>query len=298
MDIKSVFTSYLFLPLISAIMVVVMAIFNKKNRIMSNRRLIVAVLITGLVLGIPGLLGALDLNFMPWGFLLCQLIYLLLGALAVYLLSKHNPDAVERQKGMTFFMGLIACLLGIFLFQLGFNYFNELRYGYLAATSVLVFMLPLVFWWSYMAMIAIPSEIYHVWYYPRETYHIDMDHLDFDRLKVLELELYKTAEDATPLKVKVKAPPNMAFGIWFKKFIDDYNQKFPASSIRYASVAEGSYGWIFYLKPSFFKRKSFVDPGLSIEQNEIREKYTIFARRVTTLYQEEGGEDRVVLVDG
>jgi uncharacterized membrane protein YuzA (DUF378 family) len=296
MDIKSVFTSYIFFPLMAAIMAVILAILNKKNKIMSNRRLMVALLLTGLVLGIPGFMGALDLNFMPWGFVLCQLTYLLLGILAVYLLSRYNPDAVEKQKGMTFFMGLIACVLGIFLFKLAFNYFNELRYGWLAGTSVLVFLLPLLFWWMYMAMLSIPAEIHHVWYYPAQSFYIDLDHLDFDRLKVLELELYKTAEDTTPLKVKVKAPPNMEFGVWFKKFIDDYNQKFPNSTISYASDTEGAYGWIFYLKPSFFSRKAYIDPNQSVEQNQIREKYTIFARRVTTLYQEEGGEDRVVIL--
>ncbi|WP_262714337.1 TssN family type VI secretion system protein [Mucilaginibacter metallidurans] len=33
-----------------------------------------------------------------------------------------------------------------------------------------------------------------------------MEHLDFDRLMVLELDLYKNTDDPEPLKVKAKAP--------------------------------------------------------------------------------------------
>jgi hypothetical protein len=296
MDVKSVFVSYLLFPLVAAVMAAVMIVLNKKNRLMGSRQLIVTILITALVLGFPGFLGALGLNFMPWGYLFAQLSYLLLGVVAVVLLAKHNPQALEHRKGMTLFLGAIAVLLGIFLYKLVFNWLNDLDYGWLAGTSVLMFFVPIVFWWTYMSMISIPSEIYSVWYYPEGAQPLDMFDVDIDKLKVLEVELFKGASDPSPLKVKVKAPPEMSFGVWFKKFIDDYNIKFPRNGIHYMAEEGEAFGWIFYLKPTFFSRKQFIDPAVTIAQNQISEKYTIFARRVTRLQHEAEGEDRVVIL--
>ncbi len=137
MDVKPIFTSYILFPLLAVIMAAVMVVLNKKNKLMSGRRLIVTVLLTSLVLAIPGFTGGLGLQFMPWGYIINQLIYLMLGILAVYLLSKHNPEALEHRKGMTMLMALIACMLGIFLFKLAFNWLSDLDYGWMAATSVL-----------------------------------------------------------------------------------------------------------------------------------------------------------------
>lgn len=291
----SFFASYLLLPLVAAISTAIMSLFNKRNRVMTNRRLIIAVLLTAVLLGIPGFLGALRFYFMPWGFLFGVVICMGLGAFAVYVLSVRYPDGLDRSKGLTFFMGFVACLLGAYLFRLLFDWLNPLRYGWFAASLTLSFLVPLVFWWTYMSLASIPSEIYTVWYYPPRDEWIDMDHLDFDRMKVLEIELFKLPNDPTPLKVKVKAPPNMSFGIWYKKFIDDYNQKFPATGIRYADSGD-SFGWIFYIKRSFFRKKVFIDPGRSIEENGITEKDSIFARRVVRVSAEEGGEERMVIL--
>ena len=296
MDVKSTFVSYILFPLVTIIMAAVMVVLNKKNRIMGSRRLVVTLLLTGLALGLPGLLGLLGLQFMPWGYLLAQLTCLLLGIAAVMLLSRHMPDTVTERKGILVLFGLIVALLGAYLFQLAFNFFNNLQYGWLAATSVLAFFVPPVFWWAYIAMIAIPSEIYTVWYYPEKTPPLDMYDVDLDKLKVLEVELFKGAADPSPLKVKVKAPPDMNFGEWFKKFIDDYNLKFPRNGIHFTSEEGEAYGWIFYLKPSFFRRKQYIDPALSVAGNQVKEKYTIFARRVTRLQHEAAGEDRVVIL--
>lgn len=296
MDVKSTFVSYILFPLIAVVMAAVMVVLNRKNRIMGSRRLVVTLLLTGLVLGLPGFLGALGLQFMPWGYILAQVAYLLLGITAVILLSRHMPEALTERKGMLILLGLIVGLLGVYLFQLVFRIFNGLDYGWLAGTSVLVFFVPPVFWWAYIAMTDIPSEIYSVWYYPEKAPQLDMYDVDLDKLKVLEVELFKGAADPSPLKVKVKAPPDMNFGVWFKKFIDDYNLKFPRNGIHYRSEEGEAYGWIFYLKPSFFKRKQFIDPSLTMEKNLVKEKYTIFARRVTRLQHEAAGEDRVVIL--
>ncbi|WP_262714336.1 TssN family type VI secretion system protein [Mucilaginibacter metallidurans] len=78
----------------------------------------------------------------------------------------------------------------------------------------------------------------------------------------------------------------MNFGQWFQKFIDDYNLKFPKSTVQYKLNNNESYKWIFYIKPSFFKQRHFIDPDLNITENRITESVTIFAKRVSEVVSE------------
>jgi hypothetical protein len=297
MEVKSFFIRYLLFPLIFVITTAIITIINKKNKVLNNKRLIVILLLTAIALGLPGLLGFLDLQFMPWGYIICQIYYLALGIVYVWLAGIYYEKELLERKAFFFICTLIACLLGIFLFKLGFDWLNNLKYGLWAATSVFIFLLPIVFWWAYIAFLNIPLEIYKVWQYPVTPGDINMEHLDFNKLLVLEVNLYKHTTDDEPLKVKAKAPRNMNFGLWFQKFIDDYNLKFPDSPIQYTYGRNESYKWIFYIKPSFFKQRQFIDPDLDIEQNNITEKFAIHAKRVSEVVSapEKVGDQAVYL---
>lgn len=296
MDVKSFFIRYLLFPVIVIISTTVMTILNKKNKLLNNKKLIVIMLLTGIVLGLPGLLGFLDLQFMPWGYLGCSFYYLVVGTIFVWQAGVHYEEMLLQKRGFFFVCCLITCLLGIFLFKLGFDWLNNLGYGIWASSSVLVFLLPIIFWWTYIAFLNIPMEIYKVWQYPLVPEDISMEHLDFNKLLVLEVNIYKYTTDDEPLKVKAKAPRNMNFGLWFQKFIDDYNLKFPDSKIEYLNNQE-RYKWIFYVKPSFFKERQFIDPDLDIEQNQITERFPIFAKRVSEIVStpEKVGDQAVYL---
>lgn len=297
MDVKSFFIRYLLFPVIVVITTAIMTIINKKNKLLNNKKLIIIILLTSIILGIPGLLGFLDLQFMPWGYIICQLYYLTIGILFVWLAGIYYETELLERKGFFFVCCLITCLLGIFLFKLGFDWLNNLKYGIWASSAVFVFLIPVVFWWAYIAFLNIPLEIYKVWQYPLYPADISMEHLDFNRLLVLEVNLYKHTDDAEPLKVKAKAPRNMNFGLWFQKFIDDYNLKFPDSPIQYQNANNDTYKWIFYIKPSFFKQRQFIDPDLDIEQNSITETFAIFAKRVSEVANapERKGDEAVYL---
>ncbi|MBS7566719.1 TssN family type VI secretion system protein [Mucilaginibacter sp. Bleaf8] len=281
MDVKSFFIRFLLFPVIFAVSTAIMTIINKKNQVFNNKKLIVTLLLTSLVLGLPGLLGFLDLQFMPWGYICVQLYSLTAGIVFVWLAATHYESELLGRKGFVFICSLLACMLGAFLFKLVFDWLNNLKYGVWASTSIFVFLAPLLFWWAYVAYMNIPLEIYKVWQYPSIPEDINMEHLDFNRLLVLEINLYKHTNDQEPLKVKAKAPRNMNFGQWFQKFIDDYNLKFPDSQIQYQQNTGESYKWIFYIKPSFFSQRHFIDPDRDIEQNKITEKLPIFAKRVS-----------------
>ncbi len=281
MEVKSFFIRYLLFPIIIVISTAVLSIVNKKNQFLSNKRLVASVLILGIVLSIPGIMGLLNFNFMPWGYFICILIYVSLGILYVFLLTKYYADAILERKAFIIGATFVSLLLSAFLYQLYFNWLGNINFGWWAAGSLVWFLVPIIFWWTYVALLNIPLEIYKIWKYPATPLDINMDHLDFDKLLVLELELYKKTSDPEPLKVKVKAPENMVFGTWFHKFIDDYNLKFAKSPIDYKGENKDNYSWIFFIKTSFLKRNIYIDPELDILKNGITEKMTIYAKRVS-----------------
>jgi hypothetical protein len=281
MDVQSFFIRYLLFPLIFLVSTVVLTIINKKNQFLNNKKLIVSVLLTGIILAIPGFLGFLNFNFMPWGYIICCIFYLLMGILYVFLMTKYYAGPLVERKVFVFFGTLIAAILSLYLFQLAFNWLSDVNFGWWGAGSITCFFVPLIFWWAYVSLLQIPSEIYKVWKYPATPLDINMDHVDFNKLLVLELELYKKSTDPEPLKVKVKAPENMNFGIWFHKFIDDYNLKFAKNPVEFRDEDHDGYRWIFFIKTSFFKRNIFIDPDLDITENGISEKMTIYAKRVS-----------------
>lgn len=281
MDIQQVFLRYLLTPLLVFVSAIVLTLFNKKNAVLSNKKLIIAVLLSALVLALPGLFGFIGFDFMPWGYLLSQLYALGIGILAVYLLSKLDQDLIHKRKIFLFFAALIIVGFGMYLYKLAFDWLSPITMGWWAATSIFLFFIPMLFWWSYIALLSIPTEINKMWAYPIRPLDINLDHLDFDKLLVLELELYKNSQDVEPLKVKVKAPENMNFGTWFHKFIDDYNLKFPANPVVFKENGGQSFKWIFFVKKSFFRRHHYIDPDLDIVHNKVTEKMTIHAKRVT-----------------
>ena len=281
MDVQSFFIRFLLFPLIFIVSTAVLSIINKKNQFLNNKRLIVSVLVIGIILAIPGFLGFLNFSFMPWGYIICCIFYILTGTIFVYLLTKYYPKDVLERKVFIFFATLVSAILSVYLYQLAFNWLSNVRFGWWGAGSIAWFSVPLMFWWAYVSLLSIPSEIYKIWKYPSTPLDINMDHVDFNKLLVLELELYKRSSDPEPLKVKVKAPENMNFGIWFHKFIDDYNLKFGKNPVEFRDEDQDGYRWIFFIKTSFFKRNIFIDPDLDITENGISEKMTIYAKRVT-----------------
>ena len=76
----------------------------------------------------------------------------------------------------------------------------------------------------------------------------------------------------------------MLFGVWFKSLIDDYNRKLPSSQIAHTDDNHNSYGWVFYVVTAVLGRKRHIDPELTFEENKVKEKKVIIAKRTT--YQE------------
>lgn len=277
--IQSLFTTYLIFPILGLLLVAVAAFVAKKNKLLSNKRLIFYVLLSIVIMVLPALLGVFDYGFMPYGYLFSMMLYAALGRYNIALI----PKVVFKEEGVKyrteFGITLLLTLSGMVFYALVFNLCNELQYGLFASTCMLPFLLVSLFVRTYRLFLAIPESIYKVWRYNTTEHDQTYDNIDYSKLKLVKVELFKNEKDAEPLHLSAKAPDHMPFGVWIKRLISDYNLRSPLSPIdNYSSNETG--GWIFYLQKSVFLPNHYIDYERTVKENRIKENDLIVAKRV------------------
>jgi hypothetical protein len=270
------------MPILALIMGFIAYFVAKKNKLLSKRKPIFYLLLIAVILCLPALLGFIPYAFMPYIYIALQILYLILGYYTVLILRRYMLGQIEKKNSfpIIFFFQFLIMFIGAALFSTVFNMCSELKYGIWACTCLLPLLFPPLFWETYNRYMSIPLEVYKIWEYKTNDQTVPTL-TDYNSLLVMEIELYKTLTDPFPMKIKAKAPPNIAFGPWFKTFITDHNYKFPSAPIVYTHENDGAfYSWIFYIKRSFFVPRKYIDHELTIPENKIKEKHTIVAKRI------------------
>ncbi|WP_455970662.1 TssN family type VI secretion system protein [Bacteroides congonensis] len=270
------FITFLLMPVLALIMVAIAWGISRKNKLLGNKAFIFYVLLAAVILAIPALAGFFIYWFMPYCYIALQALYLFLGALNLKYMDKINVTG--HSYILQFLLMATIMILGMALFSVVFNLCNELEYGVMASTCILPFLFFSLYRQMYRAYDAIPLEIYHVWEY-LENAHTEQSKLDADNLMVVDINLFKDKNDTDLLHITAKTSENMYFGEWFKIFLTDYNKKSPDTPICYMDK-ESPYGWIFYIKTSFFRRRKYIDPDLTFKENGIKAHAAIIAHRV------------------
>lgn len=272
--------TYLLMPLLAVIFGVVAYFVARKNKLLNNKKLIAYIILCGIVLALPALFGFLDYSFMPYIYILLVAVYWVLGyynqaVMKIVFASGREMPSFEIRC-------LLACtvmLLGAGLFSLVFNLCNELQYGLWASTCLLPFIFPLLYARTVNCYFDIPVEIYRVWKYSEEY---DSANLYINREKsiVVDVEIFRKMDDPVSERITGKASEDMIFGHWFQRMIDDCNLKSPSSPILFQNEAGDFFEWVFYTKPSFFKRRFYLDPELTLAENNLKRRDVIIAKRV------------------
>lgn len=270
---------YLLMPLLAVLFGIIVFLISRKNRLLNNKKFILYILASGLILALPGLSGLLDYSFMPYAYLFLQVFYFFIGWYNLLFIRTHLKELKEKSYGFEFLLCFTVMFLGAALFSLLFNLVNELQYGLWASTCTVPFIFTSLFGKAYRAYLNIPLEIYKIWSYTPGMLWDKNEFLDREHLMVIEIELYNDIHETNLLHVTAKTSENVAFGTWFYVFLDDYNKKSPLKPIQYSDPAT-PYGWIFYVKPSFFRRRNYIDPDLSFKENKINPGHVIISRRV------------------
>ena len=252
---------------------------NKSEGQLKNMRVILMFLLFTVLMSAGGLLGNSASDSMSYFFML-QVFCIVLGYVSSFLMKKEFFGQMANEKVSKSCFVLANATLGMIGFTLIFNHFNAMGLAPYYSLSVFSFVLPQFFATSFESYTEIPQEIYKVWYYPEEEREIDFDKIDTSKIFMLEMEFSKSIADNKLVNSKAKAPLGMMFGDWFMSFIENYNHKFDNDPIQYLNQDNSPTGWIFYTKPSFFGSAKYIDPDVSIADNNISEKNVIIARRV------------------
>lgn len=286
--IKSFFLKYLLLPLLVLILVGVLAYCKKKVSAVKSKTLIVYILVAALCLALPGFLGVYGNMFNPYLYLFAMVVYLPLGILNVNLLHKYfNKSSAKVSLAFSIFfealISVISMLLGGFIFFLIFNWLSPYDgYAPMAATSIVIFIVPLSFYYCYLHFISIPFDIYKTWQTTPGQQPVDIEGVDYNKLMVLNFELTKRIEDGNRFNIKAKAPAkDITFGDWFYKVVYDYNHRNPDTVIHLADANQETYSWVFYIKKSIFHFRRFIDFDTDISANQITEHSIIICKRVS-----------------
>ena len=112
--VKAFFIKYLLAPLIIALLAVTLGVLKKKVSSIKGKTLIIYILITGLCLGILGVLGVANNTFSPYWYLFAMVIYFFLGILNVNLLHQYFKHNNKSLAFAMLFEGLIT-LTGMLL---------------------------------------------------------------------------------------------------------------------------------------------------------------------------------------
>ena len=274
---KDMTMTYLIWPVLGLVLVVMGVFIAKKNALLANKRLIGYFFGAIVILVLPSLLGFLNYNFMPYGYIGLTLLYMILGCYNLKFISWIFKDQTKYIQELT--ITLFLTLIGMVFFSLIFNLCNDIKYGLWASTSMLSMLFVSLFMKSYRLFLDIPTPIYKIWQFS-DSESVEMyGQVDFERLKVVTLELYKKEGDKEPLRLKGKVPDDILFGVWVKCLIEDYNKKFPLSTIDYADM-DGEQSWIFYRHNNVFLPKHYIDHELTVRNNQIKENSFIVAKRV------------------
>ncbi|NIJ51143.1 TssN family type VI secretion system protein [Dyadobacter arcticus] len=206
--------------------------------------------------------------------------FLILGILHVYLLSEWFNPLFEtgslKAVGFTLLISLITALLVIYLYH---KLIHELTQGIGMATALIGFLFPIFVAKVYQGYLSIPHREYKKWYYPVGQPLPDMDLLDLSRVLVIQFEFTKKFNESAFTNFRAKAPNAMLFGELFFIFLNDYNDRNPSSPIEYLTPENVPYGWLFYKKAPWYRRRRYMDPDLTFQANNIVDNETIVAVR-------------------
>lgn len=279
--------SYLLMPLVAVLLGSVMFLIAKKNQLLRNKKLIGYCVVMIILLVVPALAALMEYDFMPYFYILSQFFYFVLGYAHLRAMMHFIPESQEWIQGRTgktytyeFVLTLLLMLIGMALYSLVFNLCNELQYGLWSSTVMLPFLFVSLFRKTYYAYLDIPLEIYKVWEYSEGRMLHGYNKIDESDLMVVEVELTRNpGTDPASVRISAQAVETMVFGDWFQIFVQDYNKKFPARRIA-CNDSQSPYGWIFYVKPSFFHSRRYIDPDETFGANKISGGSLIVAKRV------------------
>ena len=251
------------------------------GQVLNNRKFIFFYLLFGIVISCGGFIGkSPDASRSMMYFFGLQVVFAALGFLASWLYKKNAPEDMISGRYAGVFFVMANAFLGMIGFALVYHFCNPNGLAPWYAMCVLPFVLPEFLSTAFKTYLEIPQEIHKVWYFPLHADPVDYDNIDTTTIFMLELEYSKSINDPRITNTKLRAPVAMKFGDWFRSFIENYNYRYESDPIQFTNFDQTPLGWMFYTKAGALGKSKFIDPELTIAENNITEKDIILAKRV------------------
>jgi hypothetical protein len=240
------------------------------------------VLFTVLAFGLLGLAAVHS----PWSFSLTQALLQLAIVLLGWLYADQLPNWLGWYNPRVRWQGALILLLTAALgagaiFGLKWIPWGKGQWepaGF--ALAVIPFMLPFFFWESYQAWQAIPPRRYKLWHYNPLAPSPDLSRMDLNNFMVVHFWMTRRYGENLYHDFSSKAPYQMRLNDLFAIFLTDYNQLKPDQALQYVDGQGQAYGWLFYAKQPWWRRRRYYDPDRTFQDNFLRQGSIIVAQRV------------------
>jgi hypothetical protein len=215
-----------------------------------------------------------------------QLCFLLLGAFHTFLLTKligiEENESFIPELAFT----LYVAFLGGAIIAAGLVFLNHGangRYAPIFASSLFALIIPWLFYRTYIFLVWIPAPLYKKWYYPvGEEVDISDDMFEDKNIVVLKYSIQRTAANAKDIiDLRMRAPLRIELGKFFRIGIDNNNEGDAGRPIEFCDEFSQPFGWNFYIRPKWYQSPRYLDPDLTIAENELKEGEVVVAERIT-----------------
>jgi hypothetical protein len=258
-------------------------VFKDQNANQFKFRTILYSLIYSVLIGIGGIFDNKGLIAISSTTLYYMLIgwMLVLGLLHVIFRTKILPWTIKNKFWTELALTLGIGFLGSALILVIFHFSGSSTFVKIYLTSILIFLVPFLFYSTYLLYLNIPVKILRKWQYPVDKHIDDPSDREMESPLVVGFEFKKKPDDENMTTFRAKAPKEMTFGKLFYYFINDYNNRNPDEKIEYLDDKNKPVSWIFYIKPTWFSGIRYIDPQETNSFNFIKENSVIVCKRVT-----------------
>jgi hypothetical protein len=214
-------------------------------------------------------------------FLCFQAYFLLLGSAHVYYMRQQlRWTGDDKAFYAELIFTLLLAVFGSICFLLIYHALNDNGLEYIQAASILFFIIPFFFYYTFLKATGIPPKVLKEWFYPYQQEQEEPDESKMKNLRVISFEFQKQSTDQSITNFRAKAPVDMELGQLFYYFINDYNERHPNSRIQFINTSGEPNGWIFYKKPRWYSMiTGYVDAEKTIFNNNIKENDVIICSR-------------------
>ncbi|MDX8340120.1 TssN family type VI secretion system protein [Draconibacterium sp. IB214405] len=271
----------LFVFILLALIFLGLLLKNKNVKSSFLKTLIYAVLLA-VIIGAGGFLGLKSLIDISYNltYILLGIWMLVLGVTNVFILKNIMAWCDQKSFGTELMFTFFTAILGGIVLQLVFVLTDFKFFAGVYLITLFLFVLPYVFYGSVLRYMAIPVKILRKWYYPVDKHIEDPSDREMEMPLVVGFEFKKKHDDVGMTSFRAKAPKEMIFGKLFYYFINDYNHRNPDEKIEFLNEKEKPWGWIFYIKPSWFSKIRYIDPEETNSFNLIKENSVIVCKRL------------------